>query len=411
MKPLSSTFKIRILQSTFLAFVLLSAIGCAVSGVNTNIFTSGTTPLHPCGIAVGKLTQANTNALPDGPVAVSTYEGDPNLGLVYVWKSCRAFLSSAPITNSSGKLLNTPTTAPDYQITGITDPEGITFDDKGNLYITATSPTPTVIYYVNMTDLANAQPDPVTNIPTLTAATLKTIAISSNPINDPANPNDTYGQPRGLTYNTDDASLYAVMENYKHNGNNKSTVFQITSPTSNTKIYAVGNNLNVGNCLGIAYSKKHQCFYLTDLEQKLHQLAFPTGTKINATAGIALQEPVSPIILTGVYTMDVGVSADTTTQDSVYFTTTNALAPSGNLSNPNPECFLNSIAYSNWASYVNGTQTPLLTPIDAPNFGSSNFVAWGVGVFPYANTANVTSFQGVIVADAPKNKVVRFIFQ
>ena len=417
MKPMSVKQKSTVIKLGLYAIMLLSALGCTISGVNTNIFDNSNVVLHPCAIAVANLKTVSPN-LPDGPVAVSTYEGDSNTGAVYIWKSCRAFLSSAPLT-SGGRVQNTPTTMPDYQITGITDPEGMAYDTSGNLYIASTSPTPTSIYYVNMSALANlATADPTTGIQTIPASSLQTIPIPVNPVMDPAHPSDAYGQPRGLAFDADDKNLYVVMENYYGSGGG-STVLQITTPLvpATRKIYGVGNTITTLNeSLGLAYSSAHQCFFVTDLAQKIHQLTWPAGTG-KKTTGVSLTEATPYITLNGVYGFDVGVSVDLTSQDSVFFTTSNALATSGDQSNPNPACYLNSIAYNQWANYANGTTTINTVTLDPPvpypaSFGESGLlVAWGVGVFPYESAGSTSALHGIIVADAPKSKVVRFLEQ
>ena len=407
-----------LIRQVLCALVLCGLCGC---GVNTTIFNNSTTgQLHPCGIALANLTTAGTSK--DCAVAICTYEGENTPGYVFVWKSCKALL------NSSQQGTNMPN--PDYEITNIADPEAVAFDNAGNLFIS--SPSNGAIHYISLTKLESSATSSGQSVPTLDASEPGSIDAyyipSTLSSETSATYADTYSAPRGLTFDQDDGNLYVVMENYTRtytNPNtpaiNSSAVLQIVNPASSSPtINTVSTNFsdadpgtNTGqpndvaqNCLDISYSHVHQCFFLTDIfNQRLHQLSWPQGQSVTSTKGTNLAEPTTAIVLpNGQFCLGVGLSNDPNSQDSIYCTSSDLAT----------NCQLNAFAYNQWNNYVNGTPPSSVrkldapTPAAAPQFDVGYFTAWGVEVMPYLNADGKAILHGILVADAPQNKVVSF---
>jgi hypothetical protein len=406
-----------LLKTGLYAFVLLS-LGIGSCGVSPTIFNNATVgKLHPCGIALSNLDTVTGTKYKDCAVAICTYEGENTAGYVYVWKSCKALL------NSAAGMPN-----PDYEITGIIDPEAVAFDADSNLFIS--SPSGNAIHYINLKKLeSSASTSQGQSAPGLDVSKLGMYNIPETLTSEStATYTDTYDAPRGLTFDADDGKLYVVMEDYIRTyvspntaPDTSSAVLQITNPaSSNPTINTVSANfsdldpgINTGqpndvaqNCLDISYSQAHKCFFLTDLfNQRLHQLNWPKGQSIVNTNGENLAETNTAIIIpNNQYCVGVGLSVDPGSQDSIYCTS----------SDLNTVCQLNAYAYNQWNNYVNGTAPSSVRKLDAPTpapgsqYEVGNFISWGVEVMPYLNADGKAILHGILVADAQQNKVVSF---
>ena len=390
--------KINLIKTGLYSLFLCAACGC---GVNPNIFSSMN--LHPCGTALSNLI-ANSSGNTDSWAAVCTYEGEQTPGHVFIWISAKNFLSTKGEPTQSAH--------PDYDITGIKDPEAVTFDKENNLYIS--SPSQGYIYYINVRNLPSATPN--------MSAPINIDGTQLSSYQPSTFINNTYTSPRGLTFDPDDGNLYVVME-YPGPSNNNSTsaIVQIKNPaTANPTGTLVSTNFSdTGNgsagqpndvaeqCLGIAYSHAHQCFFLTDLyNQRLHQLSWGPGQSATNTTGNSLAEPNPAIVMPdSQYCFDVGISIDPTSQDSIYCTSSDGTT----------KCQLNGYAYANWNSYANYSQTvssvrtlDAPTPAPSPQYDAGYFVAWGVTVMVYKENTGQTLLHEILVDDAPQNKVVSF---
>jgi len=409
---------INYLKSGLYVLFMAGICGC---GVNPNIFNNTTTgPLHPCGIALGKLTPIAVGSNnTDCPAAICTYEGDTSAGFVFVWKSAKALLNSA--------VQSPQISTPDYKITGIGDPEAVAFDSDSNLYISSSHYG--VIYFINFKSL-QSQATISNGVATIDVSKLSSFSISGTlPSEATTSYSDTYYSPRGLTFDPDDGKLYVVMEFYTRtytNSNippvNTSAILQITNPASqNPTITSVSNNFaddfNVNtagqpndvaqNCLDISYSKAHQCFFLTDLyNQRLHRLSWSKGQSATSTSGNYLAEPHTAIVMPNNQDcLGIGISIDPSSQDSIYCTSSDLTS----------KCQLNAYAFNQWDNYANfavGVSSVRVldapTTAAAPQFSVGNFVTWGVGIMPFINTSGQTILHGILVADAPQSKVVNF---
>jgi hypothetical protein len=193
---------------------------------------------HPCGVAISN----------NGRVAISTYEGDVALGLVFIWNSFKSFNDGNP---ANSKLL-------------VKDPEAVAFDSNDNLYISNTYYG--WVYYV----------------PKNTSNGLVNMIQS---ITDSIYINTANSNPRGLAFDANN-NLYVMCENLNNNGPSRIIKFAHPVLQNKNNSIALGGSPVSNNTQALGVFVKGNQLYSTDLHGQDVSIFNLNNNALSKTASI-----------------------------------------------------------------------------------------------------------------------------